>query len=148
MPPAKTTPPSALIDAFRALEKTTDVGALMVEDGFDAITMRVFAAWEKTVQRWNRPHDLCPEGGAYPTAAAWTWLIEGWTIDYAAIAEGACVSREVARERMAALIRNRLVYPDGSASKHATQALQATVASRLVKAGAKKNKKKDDASSN
>lgn len=139
-----TAPPPLLIDAFRALEQPTDIGVLMDDEGFDATTMRVYSAWEKSSHVWNRPATPCPDDGR-PTTAAWNWLRSGWSIDVGGIAEGAGVARETARELLTVLLRARLIYPDGSSSKHARQALTATVAMRLTKAGAGKKKKAEAA---
>lgn len=143
----KTTPPKLLIDAFRAAEQVTDIAVLMADEGFDTVTMRVLAAWERSIPRWRRPSKPCPDAGR-PTAEAWKWLTSGWSIDYATISAAAAVARDVARERCDVLVHARLIYPDGSISKPARQAMQAAVASRLVRAGGKRRDKKDDEKSN
>ncbi len=138
-------PPQGLIEAFRAAEQPTDIGVLMSEDGFDAMLMKVISSWEKTSQRWKKPKKPCPDE-ARPTTDAWLWLVSGWTIDYAGIAAGAGVSRDVARLRVATLLHARLIYPDGSIAKAARNAMTAALRARLMAAGAKpkKDEKKDD----
>lgn len=121
-------PPLILIAEFVNLERLEDVAVLTAEDGFDAETMRVLAAWEKTEQRWSKPRGEMP---TRPTAAAWRWLVSGWELDIPAIADAAAVTYGTARDRMAVLTGNRLVYPDGTMSKFARNALRAHMGMRL-----------------
>ncbi len=136
-----TAPPAMLLSAFRAAEAVGDIGVLLVDDGFDATTMRVLSAWERTEQKWSQPKKPCPDGGR-PTIAAWRWLCSTWTVDYAAVADGASVSRDVARERVMVLMHARLIYPDGDVSKAARQAMTATIRGRL-KSEQQRSKVKD-----
>jgi hypothetical protein len=141
-------PPALLLESFRELETLTDIAVLLVEDGFDAVTMRVLSAWEKTEHRWRRPETDQPADR--PTVAVWEWLASGWCPDYAAIAAGADVSHEIARERFQVLMRARLIYPDGTMSEHATKALEAVVRLRLRAEGqrAKKQTAREDKKTN
>ena len=130
--------PLELLAAFRAAETVSDIGVLLAEDGFDAITMRVFAAWQNSENRWKQPKKPPPDDGR-PTATAWRFICDHWTIDIAAIAAGAGVSEHTARERIAILQHARLIYPDGEGQKFAKQALTMTIAQRLR--GGKSKKK-------
>ncbi len=78
-----------------------------------------------------------------PTARTWAWLCSGYRTSFEAIAAGAGVSTEVARDRVAMLLHNRLVYPDGSMSKWLLAALKTHVAKRL--GGSSRRKAADDA---
>ncbi len=136
------TPPLALLAAFRAAdEKAIEIiGVLLDGDGFDATTLRVMSAWQNSEHQWNAPKKPCPDNGR-PTAAAWRWLCSGWTLDVVAIANGANVSTDTARERLTILQHARLIYPDGEVNKFAKQALGATIAQRISKAQGKDKKK-------
>ena len=139
--------PLELLAAFRSAETVADIGVLLAEDGFDAITMRVFAAWANSENRWKQPKKPRPDDGR-PTATAWRWICDHWTIDIAAIAAGAGVSPDVARERIAILKHARLIFPDGEPSKFAKQALTTTIAQRLRAGAGKRSKKSDDSPAN
>lgn len=116
---------TALVGAFRveADAAVEAVAILLVDDGFDAQTMRVLAAWQNAPIAWSAPKRKCPDGGK-PTAAAWAWLVAGLEVDYDAIASTANVTRQVARAKVAMLLGGRLVLPDGSLAKPARASLQ------------------------
>lgn len=141
-----TRPPSDLLAAFKALEQATDIAVLLVDDGFDAVLVRVMGAFEKANNRWDAPKRPCPDGGR-PTADAWDWLVSGWKLDLESISKGANISRDATRDRVGVLIQSRLIYPDGSISSHARKAITASVTQRLM-AGRGKSKKKDDEKAN
>lgn len=134
-------PPPTLLAAFKAAETVEGVGAMLVDDGFDALTLRVLSAWENTEHRWSKPKKPCPDDGR-PTSAAWSWLCSTWAVDYGAIAEGAGVSRDVARERVAVLLHARLIYPDGQIAKAARTARTAAIRARLKSEQARQGDKK------
>ncbi len=139
-------PPPDLLAAFKALEQPTDIAVLLIDDGFDAVLVRVLGAFEKANNRWDAPKRLCPDAGR-PTPAAWDWLVSGWLFDYESISRGADISRDQTRERIAVLVQSRLIYPDGSISSHARKAITATVRQRLQagsERGGRKGKKNDD----
>jgi hypothetical protein len=138
-------PPLDLLAAFRALSHATDIAVLMIEDGFDALLVRVLSAFEKSQSSWSRPKKPMPDNGR-PTPAAWAWLVSGWHFDYEGIALGANISRESARDRIAALVQNRLIFPDGTMSVDARKALVAAVKARLKAeaGGRKKSKDKEE----
>lgn len=121
-----------LIDAFRALDanNTESLAPLLVEDGFDAETIRVLAAWPHTDHPWTAPARACPDEGR-PTRAAWRWLMSGLELDVTAIADLANVSCDTAKDKLRILIGSRLVYPGGDISAAGHTALQAAVAVRL-----------------
>lgn len=141
-----TRPPSDLLAAFKALEQATDIAVLLVDDGFDAVLVRVMGAFEKANNRWAAPKRPCPDNGR-PTADAWDWLVSGWKLDLESISKGANISRDATRDRVGVLIQSRLIYPDGSISSHARKAITASVTQRLM-AGRGKSKKKDDEKAN
>jgi hypothetical protein len=143
--PTWSQPPAALLTAFRATESIEDIGVLLVDEGFDAVTVRVLSAWEHSNHHWSMPATQMPDAGR-PTATAWRWLMSGWSVAYDAIADGAGVSRDVARERMKVLQHARLVYPDGRMSKFAQQALQATIRERIRRSSS--SKRKDESKAN
>lgn len=124
---AKAADVSAVISSFRAIEANED--AIPVLGDEDA--MRVLAAWSKTDQQWKRPRRKPPEMTPTNHALVWSWLVEGWSIDHGSIAKAAGVRIAVAHEKMEMIIRNRLVYPDGSMSKAARTALNVHVAAKL-----------------
>lgn len=138
---SKKKPPASLIDAFRAIEAVEQLGVLIAEDGFDQETLHVLSSFLHCEHTWREPSRKCPDNGR-PTAAAYAWLMSGLTLDYVAIAEAAGVSRQAASARMAMLIGNRLVYPDGQIHKLARAALQGAIAKR-ARAGQRKGKDKD-----
>lgn len=124
-----------LLAAFKAKEKLESGAALMDADGFDIETARVLAAW-LTVEPTFKPVGPMPDKGE-PTARAWGWLIAGTQIDYPAIADAADVSIATARARIALLLGNRLIYPDGKAAKFAMDALRAALTVRVRRAARK-----------
>ncbi len=132
-------PPEALIAAFRATETPEQLGVMVAADGFDPEIVRVLAAFMSADVDWSEPPMRCPDGGR-PTARAWAWTWSGCRVDYMAIATAAGLSRLAAREKLAALIGARLIYADGSISKHAQAALQSAIAKN-----ARRKKKKDAA---
>lgn len=133
-PQRATTPPIALIDAFRLAEATSEqVGAAVDGDGIDHRMVRVLVAWMHAEQSWLEPARPRPDGDR-PTPASWRWLVEGWEMDYEAIAAAADVSVSVARNKMAVLVGCRLVYPDGKPSKAARLLVQGAIR-RAVRAG-------------
>lgn len=126
MPRRALTPmPTDLVEAFRAVadKDVESVACLLLDDGFCAETMRVLAAWRQLDLRWTAPRAPCPDSG-YPSSAAWRWLVAGLDVDYDEVAAVSNVSRSVARGRVATLLGNRLVLPDGSISKMARAAIQ------------------------
>lgn len=138
--PRPSSPPDDVIAAFRSQESKESVGTFVTEDGFDAATVHVLAAWQTTEHVWVEPRGSCPDRGM-ATPAAWRWLVSGWTIDYAAVAFGADVSFAVARAKMDLLVRNRLVYPDGKMSQPARASLQAVIRAAWSAGKEKKDKK-------
>lgn len=133
-----------LIAAFQASEQNEAVAVLLDEDGFDLVTIRVLNAWASSDHEWRQPTRPCPDEGR-PTARAYAWLVAGMNIDYIAIADAAGVSRSQARQRLAQLLGNRLIYPDGQMAKVARAALQAAIAKRIRAAARKVEPKKADA---
>ncbi len=141
-------PPAQLLAAFRAIESIEHIGVLLIDDGFDANSIRVLTAWEHTDHRWSAPSEPCPDDGM-PTATAWKWLLSGWDVDIAAIAAGSGLSRDVVRERVAVLQHARLIYPDGGIAAAARKAVTATIRERLKRGVQKKGKdEKKDPSAN
>ncbi len=134
-----------LVAAFKASEKPEMVAALIVEDGFDAFAIRVLAAWMSFDHSWKAPQRPCPDNGR-ATPKAWAWLVSGMALDYVAIADAADLSSAIAQRKLALLLRNRLIYPDGTISKAAGGALQAAVFDR-VKQPKKQEEKKPAAKS-
>lgn len=138
-------PPSDLIRAFEAAAKAEDLGAVMVEDGWNAEAMRVLAATQHVEHRWIEPKRPCPDGGR-ATPAAWAWLISGLEIDFVELAAAADVTVPIARRKWMQLASARLVMPDGSMTKWARAALKKHVAQRLGSTGRKaKQSDADDA---
>ena len=119
-----------LIRAFQVGEQNEAAAIFIDEDGFDLVTIRVLSAWWHSDHDWVKPSRPCPDDGR-PTARAYAWLISGMDIDYVAIADAAGVSRSQARARMARLIGNRLIYPDGQMAKVAKASMQAAIAKRV-----------------
>lgn len=127
-------PPALLLAAFRATEQVYQVACLMVDDGWDAVSIRVLGAWASSDNRWTSPTTSVPDDGK-PTPAAWEWLCSGWQLDVAGVAAGANVSMETARERLQLLQRSRCIYPSGEMNKWALAAVNACVASRVNQRG-------------
>lgn len=137
----KKKPPAPLIAAFREVadREIESVAALLVDDGFDAETMRVLAAWPQLEHGWREPKKPCPDGGVLPTPAAWRWLCSGHGLDAVGLADAAGVSIAVARAKAAVILGNRLVMPDGTLTKPARAALSAHARRALgIKANAGK----------
>ncbi len=130
IPPIATAPPDDLLAIFRAAERKEAVAVFVTEDGFDAATVHVLAAWQTTDHVWVEPRDKRPESSE-PTAAAWRWLVSGWQIDYAAVAIAADVSFAMARAKMDMLVRSRLVYPDGKMAAAARGTLQSVISAAV-----------------
>lgn len=122
-----------LVAAFKALERNESAVALIDEEGFDVEMAQVLGAW-LTSDHVFKPLLTPPPDDGRPTAKAWGWLVAGMRIDYVAIADAANVSSTVARTRLAQLIGNRLIYPDGTCAQIAMQALKATIALRVRRA--------------
>lgn len=133
-----------LIAAFQASEQNESAAILIDDEGFDFVTIRVLTAWWNSDHDWVEPTRPCPDDGQ-PTARAYAWLMSGASIDYVAIADAAGVSRAQARQRMAQLLGNRLIYPDGQMAKVAKASMQATIAKRVRAAARKVEPKKADA---
>lgn len=125
--------PTALIEAFRAVESVESMAVLLHEDGFDQAALRALSAWQHSDHSWTTPERPCPNDGK-PTAAAWRWLVSTWEIDIDAIADAANVSRSTARSLIQLLIGNRLIYPDGTIAKAASSALRTVIGEQLQKA--------------
>ena len=133
-------PPPLLLAAFREVadKEVESIACLLIEEAFDAETMRVLAAWGQTEVGWRAPKDPCPDDGK-PTPAAWRWLTSGLEVDYDALAEASGTTRRVARAKAAMLLGNHLVFPDGSVSTPARGALQSHARRALgIKAKEKK----------
>lgn len=129
-------PPGLLIAAFVEVEKLEDAAVLTSDEGFDADTMRVLAAWEKTRHTWTRPRKRCP--GSEANVDTWEWLTSGWEPDITAIADAASVSYAMARTAIAVLVGNRLIYPDGTMNEFARNSLRAHMAKRIAGKGRRK----------
>jgi hypothetical protein len=134
-----TTPPADLLNAFRGLESPEQLGPLVVEEGFDAATLHVLAAWLSSDHIWSQPKAPCPDGGR-ATSVAWRWLVSGWTLDVEYVAKAADVSMSTARAKLELLVANRLIFPDGEMAKIAKAMLQAAI--RKALGGKKKDKEK------
>lgn len=141
--------PTALMEAFRvsADRDLEAVACLLIDDGFDAATMRVLAAWPQVEIGWDSPDRKCPGDGS-PTPAAWRWLCDGIEFDVGELAAVAGVERAVARDKTEMLLGNRLVFPDGSIAKPARASLQRHAREALglkpPKAPANKPEPRDD----
>lgn len=132
-------PPAEMLRAFRAAEVPEQIAVLMIDDGVDALTLRVAAAWLYGKHRWVRPKEPAPDG-IRPSAETWEWLVSGWVVDIAAIADGANVTRADATARMHVLITSRLLYPDGSIHASLRVAMKVHVNQRLSGGGKRKRK--------
>lgn len=133
-----------LIDAFKATEGTAGITQLAVlisddvDEGLDVEAIRVLGAWYHGDHRWKDPKTKCPDGGR-PTPKAYAWMVSGMLIDYEEIADRANVTRSVARSKLAVILGARLIYADGSLTKAAKAAMEATIARRVrAKAAAPK----------
>lgn len=136
-------PPADLIAAFKASESPSSIAVLMIQDGFDAVSMRVLAAWQHVKLSWRAPEGKQPDNGR-PTPAAWQWICRGLQVDFVALAEAADVVQLVAREKARMLLGARLVYPDNTLARSAQAALNELVRSRLFPDGTPdKNKDKE-----
>lgn len=122
--------PQLLIEAFRAIEDISAIGVMLEEDGFDQGLLRTLLGWQRTIQRWHQPSATLPDDGK-PTPAAWAWLCSGWEIDVRAVADAADLTITTAAAKLRMLHGNRLIYPDGSTSVHATNAISTLIGSRL-----------------
>lgn len=133
-------PPERLLTEFRDLESATALAVIVVDDGFDAESIRIASAWQQSIHRWCRPSAACPDELATPRA--WAWLVSGWSLDVESIAVAAGVSVHVASDKLARLVGNRLIYPDGKPSKWLLAAMTKVVAERLKTDKKKAPKKK------
>lgn len=125
----------ALLAAFKEADKKQQVeqaGVLVVEDGFDADSVRLLSAWLHADAKWKAPSKNMPDGGR-PTARAWAWLAAGMQPDVNALADAAGVTRSVARQKLARLVAVRLVYPDGTIADAGRIVIQAAIADRAPK---------------
>lgn len=141
-------PPADLLRLFVALEKLEDAAALTSDSGFDSDTMRVLAAWSKSEQGWSAPSRRAP---TLATPTAWRWLVDGWELDVAGIADASGLPYSVVRKKLDVLTGNRLIYPDGTMSQFAESSLRAHMGMRLRgKLGGKKQslRRTDDPGSN
>lgn len=132
-------PPRELVEAFKVIAdaRIESLASFVVEDGFDAETMRVLSAWTVADVPWSRPPKPCPDGGR-PTQRAWLWLMSGIEVDIHAIADATGLSRSLVLQKVRILIAARLVFPDGEISKPARAALQQAVAERISGTAKKK----------
>lgn len=116
-----------LLAKFRAMETNEDAAPIIGDD--DA--MKVLSSWSKVDQAWRKPRGKAPVFAHDNHGLVWAWIRSGWTCDIEAVAAGAGVSERVAVEKLAILIGNRLIYPDGSTARGARIALQVWLAAKL-----------------
>jgi hypothetical protein len=118
-------PPEELVAAFRALvDKASEgIAMLLVDNGFDAATMRVLAAWPHLEHGWEQPKRPCPS--SMPTPAAWRWLVSGHRYEAQQLADAAGVTIAIARAKATMLLGARLALPDGTITSSASAALAA-----------------------
>lgn len=137
--------PRTLLDAFRAMEAENlgVVAVLLVDEGWNAESMRVLASWPRADLSWSKPPGKIPDDGK-PTAKAWAWICAGLTVDFDRLAAAADVVPRVAREKVKMLLGAGLVYPDGSLSKPARAALNECVKAKLMPDAAKPKRKARD----
>jgi hypothetical protein len=116
-----------VIGVFRALEESDDAIVVLGDEQ----AMKVLVAWSHTDQEWERPSTPVPPTTHGKLGKLWAWVVSGWDVDEQAIARLAGVPRSVAHEKLAVLIGNRLVYPDGTIAKGGRQALGVYTARKL-----------------
>ncbi len=116
-----------VIAPFRAMESNEDAIPILGDE--DA--MKCLAAWAKTDQLWRKPKKRAPVLKHNNHAAVWSWVDSGWHHDIGLVAVAAGLSQRIAAEKIAMLVVNRLIYPDGSMSKAARTSLNIYVAEKL-----------------
>lgn len=112
---------------FRALEANEDAIPILGDEA----ALKCLAAWSKTDHRWVKPKTRPPRFTHGNHAVVWEWMVGGWRLDLAGVAKRAGLSERTVHEKMAMLVGNRLMYPDGSMSKAAKTALNIYVAGKL-----------------
>lgn len=134
-----------LLAAFKESDKkqqVEQVGVLVVEDGFDADSVRLLSAWLHTDLKWKPPSKKVPSGA---NPRAWAWLAAGMQVDYNRLADAAGVTRSIARQKLARLIAVRLVYPDGTIAAAGRIVIQAAIQERAKKSSKQPKDQKDAA---
>ena len=125
-----------LLVPFRKME-SNDQAIVMVGDDE---CVRVFIAWKNARHDWRKAPGK-PPPFASNGADLWDWLCKGWDHDLMEISRAAGVTKDTANAKLYMLMKNRLIYPDGTASSAATLAVQIHMSKKL---GIKLTKKKEE----
>jgi hypothetical protein len=88
--------------------------------------IRVLSAYRMVEPSWRYPRKS-PPGDHTSLVKRWAWLVSAW--DLAKLAEEISIasglSEETCESKLNILVRNRLIYPDGTISKPAMFAIEA-----------------------
>ena len=114
----------ALIAPQRKLEDAAQLATVI--DSPEAI--RVLAAWPATRKAWKKAAGKAPAS----SGPRWEWLWRGAKIDHDSLARTARLAADQAMAMLRVLVAARVVYPDGTISKHAAQLVGSYVEKRLA----------------
>ncbi len=115
------------IEPYRAQESPLAV-AMLVDD---SSARRVLVAWVTYAQipAWVAPDDVPPDD----ERKRWHWL---WTpvlnaLNYEDLGEASGMTAMALKRKLAMLVNARLIYPDGTISKHAEAAIRMKTAAAV-----------------
>lgn len=119
---------SELLAPFKRDPTSNDAAAALVLGDDEAV--RVLAAFRNVDHKWKLARKAPPDESASLTTK-WQWLTHAWELDVSGVAEAAGVSEDVAEMKLDMLLRNRLIYPDGTIAIGASIALQMHTQTKL-----------------
>lgn len=121
LPPVATSPLAELLKPFRDDPINNSVVVLGDDEA-----VRVLSAFRMIECNWKVPRSVAPAASA-ALVKRWAWLVSSWKLDKLAdeISLASGLSEETVLGKLNILVRNRLVYPDGTISKGAAFAIEA-----------------------
>lgn len=116
------------LEAFKESESSAQLATVV--DSPEAI--KVIQAWTATRKTWKKA------AGKAPVALEllWSWLWRGVKFDREALAEQARIAVDQSHYVLRALVAAKLVYPDGTITKAASELVDAYVGKRMIQQGA------------
>ena len=112
-----------LLRSYRAKESEQDLAAIVD----DPIVVRFLATWVRTPVEWRTPKRKRPA----TADELWWWLWSGVRWDLEQVARAARISQSAAQSFGIACATARIIYPDGTCSKHALALLDSYTAHRF-----------------
>jgi hypothetical protein len=112
-----------ICEKFRAGEKLEDLATIVG----DANAIRLLAAWRNARPAWKKPKRKQPSN----PPDLWQWIWDGVHYDREALANAAKLNEQATHKLLHLCANARVIYPDGTISKHAADLVAAHTKTRF-----------------